>query len=144
MQITRELLKQTHWQQANGKKIAITEMDDNHLKNSIRMIQRQLEIKDDEYRRYALALLNAEKAFRKRDKSQPKGQLSLDLPNAIEANVERPKSILRVGTVGQLPLEQGKLRKALDRIALKHGLTAEELWDTCDDPRDYGYDGDCW
>jgi hypothetical protein len=136
MEITRELLSQTHWQCADGRKVVITDMDDKHLRNSIRMIKRQQKVRDDEDRRYALALLEAEQTFRKQGGQQ---QFDFSMP------VERPQSLLRVKAAGSLPQDLGKLTRALDGIAMKHhGLTVEELWDECDDPRDYGYDGDCW
>lgn len=148
MDITRELLKQTRWQQANGRKIPITDMDDNHLRNCIRMIQRQLKIVDNEDRRYALALLKAEQTFRKAEranKDKIEGQLTFDIPQVVKADIEPPRSLLRINAAGRLPKDSGKLMQALDAIGLKHhGMPFDEFYDTLDDIDSYGYDGDCF
>lgn len=131
--IPREIIANTRWRTAQGKLIPITEMDDKHLANSIAMVKRQQKIRDDEDRRYALSLLEAEQEYRKQEKDS---QLSLDFQN----NTHSETKTSRITPNNDM----SHLRSVLDRIGYKHEVLSETLWDSCDDPRDYGYDGDCW
>jgi hypothetical protein len=90
--------------------------------------------------------LKAERTFRKREsKEQGTLDLGLGVPDSIHTNHEPPSSLLRIKACGTIPKDNGKLMDAIKSIGLKHhGLAALDLWDECDDPRDYGYDGDCW
>ena len=146
MEITRDLLASTRWQCANGRKKPITEMDDNHIKNSIRMLKRQGN--EDSY---ACDLLKAEQTFRARDK-QSKQMSLLDMFEDVHLPItteHAPPPTVRVKAKGKIidASDTRSLMAAVDAIGMKHhGIPSgsSSFWDCCDDPRDYGYDGDCY
>jgi hypothetical protein len=140
MDITRNLLANTNWQQANGSKILITKMDDKHLRNSIAMLKRQMKLKVTEEHAYALALLEAEQTFRKTEKN---GQQMFDLP--ISKPVQPPTTHPIIKSMATTIFRDRKLMESVEAIGMKHhGAIVDRFWDVCSDPRDYGYDGDCW
>ena len=116
MDITRELLENTRWQCQDGTKLPITEMKDSHLNNSIKMVERI-----GESGSYSHVLLCAERTYRAAERSQDKdtkGQMTMNLsvkPTVIQADVEPPQSIMRVGF-----MDLDRLMDFLDRMALKH------------------------
>ena len=124
MNITRQILSKTRWQTSDNRTLYITDMDDKHLRNAIRMLEKQGQTGS-----YSHRCLCTERTYRKSDKArtkeESKGQLTLDIDTTIKSDTP----------VIHPNFDTGNLFRWLDHICMKHHDFSNPL----DDYDEYGY-----
>ena len=124
------MLAHSVWTCEDGRQVTISKMHDNHIKNAIRMIERQGKTDSFSYE-----CLCAERDFRANQKPS-QTELPLDMPEVpVKVPVSPVKSLLRIKAMGTLPRDSMKLTRDLDAIGLKyHGFnTFDDLDEDLDE-----------
>ncbi len=128
MNIPRKIIETIDWQCMDGTIIPVTKMTDNHLRNSIHMIRRQMKTNNDQKLWDSYLILKAEQKFRKSTKKTNANQLCLDFQECNTETIEMAdavkvchKRLNGIGLIGRrLTRNCDILMKAVDDIGSKH------------------------